>query len=108
MAFPNADWQVERNAPRWHPVAGKPDVFTHDDKPTCEVEIVAVACVYCGSSWVAMHAVCMCPDHQLVAADEHANDATKRSAVHAERDEARRAAHETCCGQRMLRLTSSK
>lgn len=56
MSFPNQPWQEEQDAPRWRPVAGKPNTYIHDECPCCEVEITKVECVDCGTHLVThMH-----------------------------------------------------
>jgi len=75
----------------WVAVDGKPGIFTHVDRPACEVEINFYACTNadCANRKVVYHAVCDCDDHRSDLSIEQ-----------------RRAMHglEVCCGQQMARV----
>jgi hypothetical protein len=93
MAFPNPD-HVKSEDPQWRPVASKPDVWVHDDKPDQEVEIIAYECGSCRDA--AGQPVRRLTYHGVT----HDPDRGYHAATPEEREE-----HATChgCGDRMER-----
>lgn len=75
--------------PIWRPVAGKPGIYVHDDRPECEVRVWRSECADCRNDILIYDSACGCPDHAPSVPDEE-----------------RLQRYETChgCGHRMTRL----
>jgi len=55
-AFPNAD-HLKAADPQWRSIPGRPGIYTHDDNPAQEVEIILYQCPECGEERQTMHSV---------------------------------------------------